>query len=56
MKVRCMLDSRATHSFVHPSVLCSMSATMSKGALLTVTVANGNKVEGSKVTELELLF
>ena len=41
VKVRCMLDSGATHSFVHPSVVSSTSAPTSKGALLTVTVANG---------------
>ena len=51
-----MLNSGATHSFVHPSVVCLMSATMSKGALLTVTVANENKVECSEVTELELII
>ena len=56
MKVRCMLDSRATNSFVHPSVVCSTSATMSKGALLTVIVAKGKYVEFSEVTELELMF
>ena len=49
-----MLDNRATHSFVHPSVVCSTSVTTLKGALLTETVANGKKVEYNEVMELEL--
>ena len=56
VKVRYMLDSGATHSFVHPSVVCLTSATMSKGALLTLTVANGKQVEFHEATELELMF
>ena len=51
-----MLDSGATHSFIHPSVVCSMFETMSKGALLTVTVANGKQVECSEIAELDLVF
>ena len=56
VKVQCMLDSRATHSFVHPNVVCLTSATMLNGALLTVTVANGKQVDCSEVMELEFTF
>ena len=50
------MDSGATHSFVHPSVVCLTSATTLKGAILTVTVANGRQVECCEVMELELMF
>ena len=51
-----MLDSGATHSFVHPSVVSSTSATTSKGVLLTVTVANGKQIVCNDVTEVDLVF
>ena len=56
MKVWCTLDSGAAHSFVHPSVVCSMSATVAKGALLIVTVANGKSVVCSEIVEVDLAF
>ena len=51
-----MLDSGATHSFVHPNVVSLMSAMMLKGALLTITVAYGNEVECCEIAELDLVF
>ena len=51
-----MLDSRAIHSFVYPSVVPSTSATTLKGALLTVTMANGKQVVCSDITEVDLVF
>ena len=43
MLVNCMLDSGATHSFVHLRVVQLMDVQLSEGAVLTVTVANGSK-------------
>ena len=51
-----MLDSGATHSFVHPSVVCSTFATMLKGVLLTVAVTNGKKVVFSEIAEVDLVY
>ena len=51
-----MLDSVSTHNFIHPSVVCSTSATTLKGALLTVTVANRKWAECREIMELELSF
>ena len=56
IEVICLLDSRATHSFVHPYVECSMSVAMSKGAEFTVMVANGNQVLCDVVFETGLGF
>ena len=52
----CVLDSGATHSFVHPSVVSLTSVTMSKGALLTVTVANGKLLECNETAIVDLVF
>ena len=54
--VNCMLDSGATHSFVHPRVVQTTEAQPSEGAVLTVTVANGSKVLCQDVPEFELTF
>ena len=51
-----MLDSGATHSFVHPRIVQSMEAQPSDGAVLTVTVANGTKVLCKDVHMLDLAF
>ena len=51
-----MLDSSATHSFVHPRVVKPMNVKPSQGAVLTVTVANGNQVLCCDVIELDLIF
>ena len=51
-----MLDSRATHSFVHPHIVQSTVAQPSKGAVLTVTVANGSKLLCHDVCMLDLTF
>ena len=56
MLVKCMLDSGATHSFVHPRIVQSMEAQPSEGAVLTVTVANGSKVLCNDVHALDLTF
>ena len=56
MKVHCMLNSGATRSFVYPSVFFSVSLTISKGALPTVTVASGKKVVCSEIAEVDLVF
>ena len=42
--MNCMLDSGATHSFVHPRIVQMTEAQPSEGAVLTVTVANGSKL------------
>ena len=44
VSVKCMLDSVATHSFVHPRIVQSTEVQPSLGAVLTVTVATGSKV------------
>ena len=56
MSVNCMLDSGATHRFVHPRILQPMEAQPSEGAVLTVTVANGSKVLCNDVRLLDLTF
>ena len=56
MLVNCMLDSGATHSFVHPFIVQMMEAQPSEGAVLTVTVANGTKVLCNNVHMLNLTF
>ena len=56
MSVKCMLDSGATHSFVHPCIAQSMEAQLSEGAVLTVTVANGSKLLCKDVCLLDFLF
>ena len=56
VSVNCMLDSGATHSFVHPCIVQMMEAQLSEGAVLTVTVANGTKVLCNDVRALDLTF
>ena len=56
VSVNCMLDSGATHSFVHPRVVQTTEAQPSEGAVLTVTVANGTKVLCKDVRECSLTF
>ena len=51
-----MLDSSATHSFVHPRVVKSMVVAPSQGTVLIVTVANRNQVLFFDVVELYLTF
>ena len=52
----CMLDSGATHSFVHPCIVWITEAQPSEGAVLTVTMANGSKVLYNNVCLLDLTF
>ena len=54
--VNCMLDSGATHSFVHPRIVQTTEAQPSEGAVLTVTVANGSKLLCHDVRTLDLTF
>ena len=56
VEVSCMLDSGATHSFVHPHVVEKTSAATSKGQKLTVTVANGSTSLSDDVLEVGLVF
>ena len=56
VEVSCMLDSGATHSFVHPRVVEKTSAAMSKGQKLTVTIANGSTLLSDDVLEVGLVF
>ena len=56
VSVNCMLDSGATHSFVHPRLVQTTEAQPSEGAVLTVTVANGTKVLCNDVRVLNLTF
>ena len=56
MSVNCMLDSGATHSFVHPCIVQTTEAQLSEGAVLTVTVANGSKALCRDVRLLKLMF
>ena len=51
-----MLDSGATHSFVHPCIIQTMEAQPSESAVLTVTVVNGSKVLCNDVRSLDLEF
>ena len=52
----CALDSSATHSFVHPCVVSLISVATSKGAKLSITVANGSKVVCDDVVKSGLVF
>ena len=54
--VNCMLDSGATHSFVHPRIVQTTETQPSEGAVLTVTVVNGAKVLCHDVHALNLTF
>ena len=54
--VNCMLDSGATHSFVHPRIVQTTEVQPSEGAVLTVTVANGTEVLCNDVRTLNLTF
>ena len=56
VSVNCMLDSGATHSFVHPRIVQTTEAQQSEGAVLTVTVANGSKLLRNDVRSLNLTF
>ena len=56
VEVLCMLDSGATHSFVHPRVVEKTSAATSKGQKLTVTIANGSTLLSDDVLEVGLVF
>ena len=49
-----MLDSGATHSFVHPRIVQTMEAQLSEGAVLTV--ANGSKLLCNDVRSSNLTF
>ena len=51
-----MLDSGATHSFVHPRVVQKTSAATSKGKNLTVTIANGSTLVSDYVLKVCLVF
>ena len=54
--MNCMLNSGATHSFVHPRIVQTREAQPSEGAVLTVTVANGSKLLCNDVRLLDLTF
>ena len=54
--VKCVLDSGATHSFVHPRIVQWTEAQPSEGAVLTVTAANGIKLLCKDVHLLNLMF
>ena len=56
VKVICLLDSGATHSFMHPHVVSLTSVAMSKGAKLIVKVANGSQVVCNNAVETGLVF
>ena len=56
MSVNCILDSGATHSFVHPRVVQLMEAQPSEGDVLTVIVANGSRALCKDVCLLDLTF
>ena len=56
VSVKCMLDSGATHSFVHPCIVQSMEAKPSQGAVLIVTVANSSRVLCNNIHALDLTF
>ena len=56
MSVNCMLDSGATHSFVHPRIVQTTEEQPSEGTVLTVTVANGSKVLCNDVRTMNLTF
>ena len=54
--VNYMLDSGATHSFVHPRIVQTTEAQPSEGAVLTVAVANSSKALCNDVRMLDLTF
>ena len=54
--MNCMLDSGATHSFVHPHIVQTTAVQPSEGAVLTVTVANRSKLLCNDVCLLDLTF
>ena len=56
MLVNCMLDSSATHSFVHPRIVQTTEPQPSEGAVLIVTVSHGTKVLCNDVCLLDLTF
>ena len=56
MSVNCMLDSGATHSFVHPCIVQTAEVQPSEGTVLTVTVANGSKLLCNDVRLLDFTF
>ena len=56
MLVKCMLDSSATHSFVHLCIVQLMEVHPPEGAVLTVTVANSSKLLCKDVRTLDLTF
>ena len=56
MSINCMLDSGATHSFVHPRIVQTTEVQPSECAELTVTVANGSKALYRDVRMLDLMF
>ena len=56
VEVSCMLDSGATQSFVHTHVVEQMSSATSKGAKLTVTIANGSTLISDDMLEVGLVF
>ena len=56
VEVSCMLDSGATHSFVHPRVVEKTSAATSKWQKLTVTIVNGSTSMYDDVLEVGLVF
>ena len=51
-----MLDSGATHSFLHPRIVQLMEVQPSEGVMLTITVANGSKALYKDVRILNLMF
>ena len=51
-----MLDSGATHSFVHPHIVKSTEEQPSEVTVLTVTVANGSKALCNDVHILDLML
>ena len=51
-----MLDSGAMQSFLHPRVVKPMGVKPLQGAVLTVTMANGNQVLCCDIVELDLTF
>ena len=56
MLVNCMLDSGATHSFVHSCIVQLMEVQPSQGDVLLATMANGSKLSHYNVCTLDLTF
>ena len=54
--MKCMLDSGAMHSFVHPHIVQSTEVQPSEGAVVTVTMANDSRVLCNDVCALDLMF